>query len=363
VTYKGLAAGTHVFSVAARDSSGNASSATSYTWLIDLSAPAVTIASPASGGFYNAAGWSAACSAGVGVCGTASDPSNVASASVSIKQNATGKYWSGTAFTSKTEMYNPATLSPPGATTSSWFYALSLPSPDGQYTLHVIATDGVGNSISKSSPVSSVFTIKTSPPPAPVITSAPPNPSTSTTAQFSFSDTATAVSFKCQLDGGGFSSCSSPVSYANLSDSSHTFSVHAVDQAGNVSTDTSYSWQIVQSGGMPFQISGNAPGLLYPGAAPQTIPVTLTNPNSVPIDVTSVTVSLTSPSGVCDASTNFQLIQSSVSSTQPVVVGANASVTLTGAQAPSIQMLDTSANQDGCESVKLTLSYTGSAHS
>ena len=52
-------------------------------------------------------------------------------------------------------------------------------------------------------------------------------------------------SFQCQIDGGGFSSCSSPYTLAALGEGSHTFDVQATDPAGNTDpTPASYSWTI-----------------------------------------------------------------------------------------------------------------------
>jgi hypothetical protein len=362
-SYSKLAAGTHTFSVQAKDKAGNVSGPASYSWRIDLAAPAIAIVSPANGGFYNGAGWGAGCASGPGVCGTASDPSGVASVKLSIKQDATGKYWSGTGFTSSLQTFKLATLSATGQTATGWFYGLPLPALDGKYTLDVLAADKLGNATPTASPTVSVFTIKTTPPPSPAITSAPPNPSTSTSAQFAFTDSATGTTFQCELDAGAFAGCTSPTSYSNLTAGSHTFEVRAVDAAGNVSTATAYSWTISPPNGTPFTVGGDVPGALYPGAAPQAIPVTLTNPNTVAIYVTSLTVTVQSSASGCDANTNFVLTQSSISSTQPVQVPADGTLTLTGADAPSIQMLDTNTDQDACRGVHLTLSYSGSAHS
>jgi len=81
-------------------------------------------------------------------------------------------------------------------------------------------------------------------PPAPSIDTFPPNPSNSTSAEFTFSDTQAGVTFLCQLDNSGFSPCASPQDYSNLSNGSHTFSVEAKDQNGNIGDATSYSWTI-----------------------------------------------------------------------------------------------------------------------
>jgi hypothetical protein len=281
--------------------------------------------------------------------------------SVSIEQDSTARYWDGHAYASRNALYLSATVSRVTPTSANWFYPLPLPSPDGRYTLLVQATDWLG----LQATTASVFTINTVPPPAPTITAHPTNPSTSTGATFGFTDAASPVTFQCDLDGRGWSSCTSTTSYTGLSSGAHDFRVRAVDTAGNASAAANYTWTIT-SPGMPFTIGGQVAGLLYPDAAAQPIAVTLSNPNSVPIVVTSLTTSLATaslPTG-CTA-TGFQITASNVSATQTVAVPANGSVTLPaqGATAPTLQMLDTRTNQDPCENAHLMLDFAGSAHS
>jgi hypothetical protein len=107
-------------------------------------------------------------------------------------------------------------------------------------------------------------------------------------------------------------------------------------------------------------VSGLEPGLTLP------IALTLSNPNSVQIYVTRLTVSVSASSTRtgCDSS-NLQLTQSDVSSTSPVTISANGKATLTSApRAPQITFLDSpTVNQDACKNASFTLTYSGSAHS
>src|SRR6185503_2438906 len=47
-----------------------------------------------------------------------------------------------------------------------------------------------------------------------------------------------------QLDGGSFTSATSPMSLSNLNAGNHTFAVRAVDQVGNVGPLATYNWTI-----------------------------------------------------------------------------------------------------------------------
>jgi hypothetical protein len=112
---------------------------------------------------------------------------------------------------------------------------------EGSHTFSVKAQDAVGN---QSGFASYTWSIDTSSPPMPSITSKPSNPASQTSASFSFTDTETGVGFLCQLDTGAFNACSSPQTYSGLSEGSHTFSVKARDAAGNQSGSAGYTWTI-----------------------------------------------------------------------------------------------------------------------
>ena len=119
-----------------------------------------------------------------------------------------------------------------------------------------------------------------------------------------------------------------------------------------------------EPGGMPFAISGSVSGLA-PGAT-KVIVLGLTNPNSVPIHVTRVTVAVSAESSKPGCSSaNLVLHQATgISSAAPVTVPAGGNVLVTTfPRAPKIAFRNLSSNQDACKRATFRLTYTGSAHS
>ena len=54
------------------------------------------------------------------------------------------------------------------------------------------------------------------------------------------------VGFECELDGGGFTACTTPKNYSNLTNGVHTFAVRAIDNRGLADpTPATYQWEIV----------------------------------------------------------------------------------------------------------------------
>ena len=116
---------------------------------------------------------------------------------------------------------------------------------DGSHTFQVRAVDSVGNV--DPTPASYTWVIDSSPPDT-TIDSHPANPSNNSSPTFAFSgsDSGSGVAgFRCSLDNAAVAVCTSPQSYSNVADGSHTFQVNAVDGAGNVDpTPASYTWTI-----------------------------------------------------------------------------------------------------------------------
>jgi hypothetical protein len=82
-------------------------------------------------------------------------------------------------------------------------------------------------------------------PPSTAITLKPFAVSTARAATFSLAADEAGSTFRCSLDGKPAVVCASPVVYRGLADGDHTFSVTAVDAAGNAdATPDVYAWKI-----------------------------------------------------------------------------------------------------------------------
>ena len=82
-------------------------------------------------------------------------------------------------------------------------------------------------------------------PPQTTITAKPPRITTSTKASFSFTPLRDGTTFRCKLDTTRTGRCHSPKRYAQLRSGKHTFTVYAIDAAGNRdATPASWTWQV-----------------------------------------------------------------------------------------------------------------------
>ena len=116
---------------------------------------------------------------------------------------------------------------------------------------------------------------------------------------------------------------------------------------------------------MPFSIAPLLSSLsaLHPGAPPTALPLVIANPNSVPIFVTGLSVTVTADPVGCASAENLVLGQSGASSAAPIEIPAGGSVSVPspGASAPTIQLRDLPVNQDACQNARFPLEFSGSA--
>lgn len=203
-TYTGVTQGLHTFRVRARNAAGTQSQATAATWTVDTTPPSAPTLSnvPAS-------------------------PTGSTSASIGFTSTDAGATFQ---------------CSFDGAPASACTSPVALgPLADGAHTFTVTATDAVGNT---GLPSTATWTVDTSPPPAPTVTTGPATPTNATTATFVVHSSDPTATLACSLDGATFAPCTSPVTYSSLTEGAHTFDVKAVDELGNSASATQYTWQV-----------------------------------------------------------------------------------------------------------------------
>jgi hypothetical protein len=344
-TYTGLSPGSHTFQVRAL-SGAQTSAAATYNWTIDTTVPYVL---------------------SINRLGT--DPTNASSVqwSVTFSESVTGVDSSDFALVKGGGLGGtPVVTSVSG---SGAIYTVTASSGSGQGTLglNLVDNDSIkdpagnklgGTGTGNGNYTGAVYHVDKIPPPAPVITSHPPDPSPTNTVTFAWTGEAGAT-FQCSIDDGPWTACTSPYTFTVTSkphgSEGHVFKVRARDAAGNLSDETAFSFKVSND---RFTISGDVSGL-YPGVW-RSIPIALTNPNGYSIQVTQLTVSLgSSPPGCQSPWIAFR--QSPISSTHTITVPANSTVNLAAADQPQIQLIEAGVNQDACKNQHFGLLYGGMA--
>jgi len=232
--------------------------------------------------------------------------------------------------------------------------------------LHTFRVQAQG--ISASPVTTRTWTVDTQPPPAPLISSGPENPTIETSPTFVFSGE-DGASFQCALDGAT-QSCTSPFAYKKVSAADHTFTVTAIDAAGNRSAaSTPYPWTVLIN--KAFGISGDAAGPLYPGMTASPLNLKISNPYNFPIEIVSIDV-VPSATGTCGTA-NLDIHPLLAAHSTQMIVPANSAPLLSDvlndpqwerdwpADWPTILLKDTAGNQDVCSNVTFTLRYSGTA--
>ena len=114
---------------------------------------------------------------------------------------------------------------------------------------------------------------------------------------------------------------------------------------------------------MQFSVAAlQDPEDLYPGLPATAIPVRVTNPNDVAIEVTEIAVAVGAAPANC-AAENFALTAAGASPENPLAVPAESTVDLPTAsvEAPTIRMLDLPVEQDACRGARIPLVFSGEA--
>jgi hypothetical protein len=212
-------------------------------------------------------------------------------------------------------------------------------------------------------PAPSPGRVQDSPLPKPALSQHPDKLAISKSARFGFAVKGRQLRFQCRLDSRPWSACRPPVVFTGLSLGTHRFAVRAVGPGGGHGRSARFGWRVLEP--KDFSIAPQLSGLgdLYPGAPPLTLPLTISNPNSVPIFVTGLSVATTANAPGCTSADNLVLSSAGVSSAAPLKVPAHGSIGLpaAGVSAPTIQLRDLPVNQDACQGATFPLSFSGSA--
>ena len=150
-----------------------------------------------------------------------------------------------------------------------------------------------------------------------------------------------------------------------------TYTLNLVATGRDPSGQTQSAYARVQldisAGVKPFGIAGNLTGPLAPGVS-LPLELTVTNPNSRPLSVTNLTVTIDSVTrrvpvtGACGPA-DYAVTQ--YSGPYPLIVPAGGSASLSGLGVPpgawpKVTMINTATNQDGCKGATITLAFSGS---
>ena len=163
-------------------------------------------------------------------------------------------------------------------------------------------------------------------PPGVSITAHPQSPTNSASAQFSFGSPDVGATFACQVDGGGFSSCASGVTFS-VGEGSHSFDVQATNAASETSVD-SYTWTVDLT----------APSLVLPGQSVEVPDYT------GPVSVTYSGIGASDTSGIASFSCNPASGSTfALGTSAPVTCNATDTVGNTASGSFTVTVTDTTA--------------------
>ena len=129
---------------------------------------------------------------------------------------------------------------------------------EGSHTFTVAARDAAGN---VGAPAVAAWTVDTTPPPAPSVTTGPANITNDTTATFAIANPDSSATLTCSLDNAAFVACPDPLVYVGLGEGTHTFDVRASDSLGNFASAGTFSWVVDLTAPTPPTILTGPPAL------------------------------------------------------------------------------------------------------
>lgn len=215
----------------------------------------------------------------------------------------------GVSATAPTSPVTFASQTPTVCTTTGTNGTTVTPIAGGTCTIR--ASRGSTADYNAAADVDQSFTVTDDVAPNVNLTAQPSNPSNSANPSFSFSSIDVTATFECQLDAGGFSTCTSPKSYPGTADGSHTFQVRAKDSANNTSGPTSYVWTIDTVA--PVVTIGSAPTINNANAASYTVTGTCENGLTVTVNVGGLTATSACASNAYSATRSVTGLSDSMS--------------------------------------------------
>ena len=201
-TYGPLADGEHSFQLRGSDQAGNVATTVTHTWTIATVQPLTTIDS----------------------------------APPTYSDSHTATFTFSTATSGSTFKCQLDSLEVENCASPKTYDSLA----EGSHTFQVRAIDPALN---EGSLIGHTWTVDTTAPAASIETK-PASLGNATNASFTFTANESAATFRCKLDAGAFAACVSPKPYSALADGTHTFSVEAIDRAGNVGAAATYAWTV-----------------------------------------------------------------------------------------------------------------------
>ncbi|MDD5223792.1 MAG: hypothetical protein PHE84_07360 [bacterium] len=205
VFYTGLANGNYLFEVRATDDSGNMNAyPASFSWTVDTTPPDTNIT-------QNPSAW----------------------AKSQTADFVFGANETGSSFECRFEGGSWGACSSPVS-----YSGLA----EGSHTFEVRATDLAGNT--DPSPASFTWSVDLTSSQTTII-GYPVSPTNQIFAVFQFESSEAGSTFVCQIDSESETNCASPFGYYSIMEGRHTFTVRAIDPAGNIDlSPASYSWTI-----------------------------------------------------------------------------------------------------------------------